>query len=101
MRAFLTFTLFWIWTSSAFAQVFLNVQDFGGFPNDGASDDVALQSAFEEAAKQNAQGVFLPAGRWQFEKPIYVPRGLTLKGTYTRPHIAERADLEGAGTTIE
>lgn len=101
MRFFGIIRLFFFIASSAFAQVFLNVSDFGGIPNDGAPDDGALQSAWEEALKQNAQGVFLPAGRWRFDSPIVVPRGLTLKGTYTRPHIAERSDLEGAGTTIE
>lgn len=101
MRALLIFIWIFFGASSVFAQVFLNVQDFGGISDDGAPDDEALQNAFEEAQRQNAQGVFLPAGRWQFEKTIFVPRGLTLKGTYSRPHIAERADLEGAGTTIE
>ncbi|MBP5246995.1 MAG: hypothetical protein J6Z31_03985 [Fibrobacter sp.] len=87
--------------SNASAQAFLNVLDFGGIPNDGMPDDAALRSAFEEAKKQNAQGVFLPAGRWQFDSSIEIPRGFTLKGTYSRPHVAERSDLEGAGTTIE
>jgi len=101
MRILGIFCLLLFLASNVSAQVFLNVQDFGGIPGDGAPDDAALQSAWEEALKQNAQGVFLPAGRWQFEAPIVVPRGLSLKGTYTRPHIAERSDLEGTGTTIE
>lgn len=90
-----------LFSASVFAQTFLNIADFGGVVNDGAPDDDALRKAFEEALQVHAAGVFLPAGNWHFEQSIFVPRGMTLKGSYTRPHVAEKEDLEGAGTTIE
>ena len=44
MRALLIFIGIFFGASSVFAQVFLNVQDFGGISDDGAPDDEALQN---------------------------------------------------------
>ena len=49
MRALLIFIWIFFGASSVFAQVFLNVQDFGGISDDGAPDDEALQNVLAKA----------------------------------------------------
>lgn len=52
-----------------------------------------LQKAFNAAKAQKAQGVFLPPGVWNFNDQIVVPHGMTLKGSYDRPHNVTNTDL--------
>ena len=52
-----------------------------------------LQLAFDGARLQKAQGVFLPPGVWNFTDQIVVPHGMTLKGSYDRPHNVTNTDL--------
>ena len=52
-----------------------------------------LQNAFNAATSQKAQGVFLPPGVWNFKDQIVVPHGMTLKGSYDRPHNVTSTDL--------
>lgn len=99
MRKILSFILL-VFLQITFAQKYIDIREFGGIANDGSSDDLALSEAFDEALSSNASGVYLPEGSWHFDYPIRIPRGLTLKGTYTQPHHAEKKDLTH-GTTIE
>ena len=52
-----------------------------------------LQNAFNAAKAQKAVGVYLPPGVWNFNDQIVVPHGMTLKGSYDRPHHVTSADL--------
>lgn len=52
-----------------------------------------LKGAFDEARELNGKGVYLPPGVWNFADPIVVPHGMTLKGSYDRPHNVTSADL--------
>lgn len=99
MQKLLPFTLI-VFLQMSFAQTLIDIREFGGIANDGSSDDLALKNAFDEALSTNASGVYLPEGSWHFDYPIHIPRGLTLKGTYTHPHHAEKEAL-AQGTTIE
>lgn len=52
-----------------------------------------LQNAFNAAKAQKAVGVYLPPGVWNFNGQVVVPHGMTLKGSYDRPHHVTSADL--------
>ena len=52
-----------------------------------------LQKAFVEARNMKGIGVYLPPGVWNFAEQIVVPHGMTLKGSYDRPHNVTQADL--------
>ena len=52
-----------------------------------------LKGAFDEARELNGKGVYLPPGVWNFADQIVVPHGMTLKGSYDRPHNVTSADL--------
>ena len=52
-----------------------------------------LQNAFNAAKAQKAVGVYLPPGVWNFNGQVVVPYGMTLKGSYDRPHHVTSADL--------
>ena len=52
-----------------------------------------LSQAFEYARSKKAVGVYLPPGVWNFNNSIIVPHGMTLKGSYDRPHNVTKDDL--------
>ncbi len=52
-----------------------------------------LYNAFEYARSIKAVGVYLPPGVWNFNNAIIVPHGMTLKGSYDRPHNVTKDDL--------
>ena len=52
-----------------------------------------MHAAFERARELDAIGVYLPRGVWNFNDQIVVPHGMTLKGTYDRPHKVTEWDL--------
>lgn len=52
-----------------------------------------LYNAFEYARSIKAVGVYLPPGVWNFNNTIIVPHGMTLKGSYDRPHNVTKDDL--------
>ena len=52
-----------------------------------------LQEAFAEARNLKGIGVYLPPGVWNFNEQIVVPHGMTLKGSYDRPHNVTESDL--------
>ena len=52
-----------------------------------------LQEAFADARNLKGIGVYLPPGVWNFNDQIVVPHGMTLKGSYNRPHNVTQSDL--------
>lgn len=52
-----------------------------------------LQSAFQAARDLKGIGVYLPPGVWNFANQIVIPHGMTLKGSYNRPHNVTQSDL--------
>ena len=69
---------------SSFAQSefdYVNVKEYGA-KADGKSDDTqAIQRALDAAVKKG--GIcFLPSGNYRLNGPLFVPEGVTLKGSY-------------------
>lgn len=70
--------------------------DVPGAKGDGTTDDSsAIQKALDQASATGAT-VKLPAGKYRLDKPISIPRGVTLEGEWKAPH---HADLD-KGTVI-
>jgi len=49
----------------------------------------AIQKALDAAAAEGGGRVFLPAGSYRMDKPISIPSGVTLAGTWEAPHHAQ------------
>lgn len=52
-----------------------------------------LEAAFKAARNLKGIGVYLPPGVWNFADQIVIPHGMTLKGSYNRPHNVTQSDL--------
>ena len=52
-----------------------------------------LEDAFKAARNLKGIGVYLPPGVWNFADQIVIPHGMTLKGSYNRPHNVTQSDL--------
>lgn len=59
-----------------------------------------LSQAFEYARSKKAVGVYLPPGVWNFNGSVIVPHGMTLKGSYDRPHNVTKNDLYVDNTSV-
>lgn len=55
--------------------------------------NAVLEDAFVTARNMKGIGVYLPPGVWNFNEQIVVPHGMTLKGSYNRPHNVTSSDL--------
>ena len=55
--------------------------------------NAVLKKAFDKARELKGIGVYLPPGVWNFADQIVVPHGMTLKGSYDRPHNVTETDL--------
>ena len=55
--------------------------------------NAVLAKAFAKARDLKGIGVYLPPGVWNFNEQIVVPHGMTLKGSYNRPHNVTETDL--------
>ena len=55
--------------------------------------NAVLKKAFDKARDLKGIGVYLPPGVWNFADQIVVPHGMTLKGSYDRPHNVTETDL--------
>ena len=64
-----------------------------------------MDDAFTAARAYKGIGVYLPPGVWNFADQIVVPHGMTLKGSYNRPHNVTETDLavdvQGSQVTVD
>ncbi len=79
------FLLFYIrFTVISYGLTGLDVENL----NDGSKDATEfLQNALNKAGEKGEE-VFLPPGRYRLDGHLIIPRGVTLKGTWTAPHHA-------------
>jgi hypothetical protein len=56
----------------------VNVQDYGAIPNDGVNDLPAFDAAIAAAPVDGT--VYVPAGTYHFENPLYFAKRVTIRG---------------------
>ncbi len=59
-----------------------------GYNNDRPQEDISgmLQKALNELASEGGGTLYLPAGRYLVEKPVTIPSGVELRGSWDIPH---------------
>lgn len=63
----------------------VSVRRYGALPG-GTNLQGEFQAALNAARDMGGGVVFVPAGRYDFEAPLIIPRGVTLQGSWQGPH---------------